>query len=439
MKFLVPIMMVGWIPLNVILFRKYIPPKAVLISVIGGVLFLPVASFDLPVIEYDKETAIAISLLFGIILSGRIADLAFKPKLVDIPIILWCIISPFLSVITNDLGLYSAVTAVIQTVFIWGVYYMAGRIYFTDNDALRFITNGIIIGGLIYIPLVLFEVKMSPQLSNIVYGFFPSSFLQQIRYGGFRPVVFMNHGLMVAMWMAVSFTSALWLYGAGKITEIKRIPMSIIVIMLLISIILCKSANGMIYASLGILGYYYYKKFKSNKIFKFLILIIPVYLALRISAILSIETIINFLSKLFDDARIESLSVRLFQEEVFGRRALDSPFLGWGWMNLAWPRDSDTGLNLVRMIDSFYLVVFSVRGILGLISLYAVLLLGPWKILKSKMASIDAIVLSIVLVFFTIDTLVNGMINPVYVLTAGALISVSQHLKFDKPAGSSDL
>ena len=53
---------------------------------------------------------------------------------------------------------------------------------------------------------------MSPQLSNWIYGFFPHSFIQHIRGDGFRPVVFLEHGLWLGIFlcMAVLGACALW-------------------------------------------------------------------------------------------------------------------------------------------------------------------------------------------------------------------------------------
>ena len=60
-----------------------------------------------------------------------------------------------------------------------------------------------VLGGLIYVPLCLFEVRMSPQLHNMVYGFAQHSFGQTVRGGGWRPMVFMQHGLAVGLFMSV--------------------------------------------------------------------------------------------------------------------------------------------------------------------------------------------------------------------------------------------
>jgi len=439
MNFLVPVMIWGWIPFNIILFRKFSPQKAILISVIGGVIFLPVVSYDLPMINYDKAVSIAVALLCGIIFSGKINELHFTPTKIDMPIFIWCIVSPFLSILTNGLGPYNAFAATIQTSLMWGVYYMAGRIYFSDKEDLRFINRGIILAGIIYIPLTLFEVRMSPQLSIMIYGFFPHDFLQHLRYGGYRPVVFMTSGLMVSLWMAATYTVSLWLYKSGEVTKISKIPMALIVFMLFIVTILCKSANGWVYLILGTLFYFYHIKFKWKMIFKIIIFIIPIYILFRISGILPVETIIDYLSTIFDAHRIESLSVRLFQEGLFGSRAMESPILGWGWIGRAWPIDLFSGANAVSMIDSLYLVTFSIRGFLGLISLYSILLLGPWRILKTANKSIDAVVLSLIILFYTIDTLLNGLFNPIYILVVGALVSFSEKMKDERVTATDEL
>ena len=432
MNFLIPLMMFGWIPFTIILFQKFPAQKAILISVIGGVLFLPVASYDIPMIEYDKVTAIAVALLLGIIVSWSKNNHIFKPKLIDLPIIIWCIVSPLLTILSNGLGIYNAIANILTISLSTGIFYFSGRIYFSDKDALRSLTTGILIGGLIYIPLVLFEVRMSPQLSRIVYGFMPGSWFQSIRYGGYRPVVFMDHGLMVSFWIAATSTVALWLYGTKELTKFKNIPMFFIVILFIISSILCKSANGIVFLIIGGICFLYYKKIKSNLLFKIIILCIPVYIIFRLSGILSIDEMINYLSKGFDADRIESLSVRLRQEELFGAKAFLRPILGWGWMNRAWPIDILTGETAIRMIDSLFMIVFSVKGILGLISFYCVLLLGPWKIFKFHNKSVDINVLSLILIFCAIDTLMNGFINPVFFVTAGSLITISEKLKMSQ-------
>ena len=61
------------------------------------------------------------------------------------------------------------------------------------------------IAGLVYSLPMLFEVRFSPQLHYWFYGYYPSDFIQGMRDGGFRPMVFMGHGLLAAF-----FTMTTW-------------------------------------------------------------------------------------------------------------------------------------------------------------------------------------------------------------------------------------
>jgi hypothetical protein len=79
---------------------------------------------------------------------------------------------------------------------------------------------GFFFGTLVYIPFCLYEVVMSPRLHRIVYGFHPHSFGQAKRGGGWRPVVFMHHGLMNSMWMVSGFLSGFSLALSGRLKSL---------------------------------------------------------------------------------------------------------------------------------------------------------------------------------------------------------------------------
>src|SRR6266545_4824883 len=119
--------------------------------------------------------------------------------------------------------------------------YLIGRIYFNDLESLRELAIAIFVGGLIYLPLCWIEMRLSPQLHVWVYGFHQHSFLQNIRWGGYRPMVFMQHGLMVGMWMCMTALVGVWLWKSGTVRAIWDIPMIVLVPLLLITAILCRS------------------------------------------------------------------------------------------------------------------------------------------------------------------------------------------------------
>ncbi len=430
---LVPIMLFGWIPLTVLSFLVLKPHRAVLFSVIGGWLFLPMASYNLPGLpEYSKSTAITLGLILGGCLSDQRQAASFEWKLYDLPMILWCL-CPIATSMANDLGLYDGLSGSINHILKWGIPYLAGRIYFNSISTLHDLCLGIIIGGLLYVPLCLYEIRMSPQLSNIFYGFFPHSFAQHIRYGGYRPIVFMQHGLMVALWMAVSAIIAFWLWRSSDVKHLKGIPVSFIVVAFAVTTVLCKSANAWTVLTLGFSSYMLYRIFNTSRPFIFFLLLVPLYIILRSSGHLSAQDITSMASLFFDEERIFSLAGRLGQEDIISGEVFKRPFLGWGGYLRGIPIDIYTGETLVSVRDSLWLISFNKYGFIGLFSLYTSLLFGPWLILNNSKCLSKynsnyflslAVALSLIVIFFSIDSLFNGMISPLYITISGALISL---------------
>ena len=99
----------------------------------------------------------------------------------------------------------------------WGIPYFLGRIYFNDLQGLRELSVAIFIGGLIYVPFCLYEIRFSPQLHRLLYGYHQHDFSQTFRFGGYRPMVFMQHGLMVGMWMGMATLAGIWLAWTGAL------------------------------------------------------------------------------------------------------------------------------------------------------------------------------------------------------------------------------
>ncbi len=427
-------MLFGWIPLTALCFMVLRPHHAVLFSVIGGWLFLPIAGYDLPGFpEYNKSTAISIGLILGSFLTRHRREAPFQWKIYDLPIILWCFFCPIATSLSNSLGLYDGVSGALNHTITYGVPYFVGRIYFYNFRALKDLCLGIIIGGIIYIPLCLFEIRMSPKLHREIYGFFQHSFSQHMRYGGYRPIVFMQHGLMVSLWMALSTTIAFWYWRSSDVKHLKGMPMSVIVVALAVTTVLCKSANGWATLTLGISSYMLYRNFNTIRPFKILLLVIPIYIIMRTSGLIATQDISSAASIFFDEERVLSLAERLHQEDIICAEVLKSPFLGWGGYGRGIPIDIYTGKSLVKARDGMWLISFNTFGFAGLFSLYTSLLLGPWLILNNSKRLIKsnsnsfltfAILLSLVVIFFSIDTLLNGMFNPVYIVISGALISL---------------
>ena len=69
-----------------------------------------------------------------------------------------------------------------------------GRAYFGDVKGLRELATVLFIGGLIYIPLYLYEIRLSPQLHNTIYGFHQHDFSPTLAMVAGAPRSFYNMG-----------------------------------------------------------------------------------------------------------------------------------------------------------------------------------------------------------------------------------------------------
>jgi len=440
---LVPIMLFGWPALTVAFFRTMPVRKAVLCSVIGGVLFLPMASYDIPgFIGYNKGVAIAFGIVLAAVLKLDSPRARFRVAAPDLPMLLWCFVAPLATSLSNGLGLYDGVSTMLTHALSWGVMYWAGRVYFSEVSSSRQLCRAIIVGGLLYVPLCLFEVRMSPQLSNIFYGFFPHSFAQHYRYGSYRPIVFMQHGLMVALWMAECSVVAFWMWRSRQVDRLMRIPMALVVFALYATTVLCKSANGWVFLALGTVAYYTFRRSRSAWLLRALVIVLPVYMIVRVTGLVSMEQILQVAQRVFDDERVQSLSIRLLQEDYFNAHAQSRMVFGWGGWGRGWPVDPVTGDRMITMVASFFVITFSAYGLFGLTSLFAALLAGPLTVLRAQARvrevcdsrgresySFDLVLLSMVVIVFALDSLMNALGNPVYVMVTGALVSLGRRVR----------
>ena len=186
MTILVPVALFGWIPLILLLFLLATPRRAVIVAFIGAWLFLPMASYAvLALPDFTKMTATSYGAMLGVVLFDATRLIRFRPSWIDIPIVVYCAV-PMATSLLNGLGVYDGASAIAASVITWGLPYFIGRLYFSDLAGLRELAIGIFVGGLVYLPLCLYEIRMSPQLHNMFYGYHQHDFGMTRRLGGWR-------------------------------------------------------------------------------------------------------------------------------------------------------------------------------------------------------------------------------------------------------------
>jgi hypothetical protein len=426
MTVLVPITLYGWVIVAVILFAVLPPRRAVLVAFITGWLFLPQAAIEfsgLP--DLTKVTAASMGALIGVLLfdAGRLT--AFRFSWVDLPMAAWCL-APGAASIANDLGMHDALSGLLREIFTWGIPYFIGRLYFTDLASLRELAIGVFLGGLVYVPLCLWEIRMSPQLHNIVYGFHPTHFMMTVRFGGYRPMVFMQHGLMVGMWMTSTTLAGVWLWRTGALQKVGSLPMWALVGGLGATTVICKSMGALSLLALGLALLIVNRYLRSSLVLATVLLIAPAYMFVRVQGLWDGQELIDLAASI-DEERAESLAGRLRDENLLIERASERPILGWGGWGRWRVKDEYTGQDLTAS-DGMWVIVRGETGGVGLVCNTLIVLL-PFLLLLRRVPArhwsmptfAGPAILAMLLLLWSIDNLFNAMHNPVYILAAGGL------------------
>lgn len=424
----VPLLLFGWIPVVIFLYRYLLPQRALVISFVAAYLFLPVYDYLLPGLPaYGKMSATCYATLIAILCYDINILKKFRPSLIDIPMLFW-ISSALISSITNGLNLYDGFRAASEQIIIWAIPYFLGRVYLNSLSGLRQLAIGIFTGGILYAPLCLIEFKMSPFLHAKVYGIAANDYAwgQSIRKGGYRPVLFTVHGLSVALWMMAATLIGVWLWQSGSLHRFCNISMKWLVPPLLFIMVLIQSSGALLYLILSLIALYIAKWLRTSLMVILIIGMISSYLYIATTGNFDGDQIVTFISTAINPERAQSLEYRLDNEKALVAKARQRMIFGWA----GWGRSriyNEWGLD-ASVTDSWWVIVFGVNGIFGLVSGTTVLLLPvvlfifyypakTWS--HPKIAPTAAIAL--VLVSYMIDNLFNAMTMPVFVLGVGGL------------------
>ncbi|MFK5951473.1 MAG: hypothetical protein QM498_00330 [Desulfobacterium sp.] len=415
------------IPACFYFFSKYGGAKAVIIAFFGAVLFLPMEELHVPLILYNKMTAVGIGVMFAIkALDGETLE-NFSLHPVDYPMLIW-LFSVVFSSILNGLGVKDGFQESFNTFTLWGVPYLAGRLYFSDPKGHLLLCQALFICGLIYIPLVAFELVMSPQAHNIVYGYMQHSFAQVIRGGGYRPMVFMQHGIMLGTFMCMAAFVGIWCTATGVFPKKQwGLPSWLLSLVMLFSAIMCKSSGAIGLMFLGLIALFTSARLKTGLLIWMMLLIPPAYISTRSTGYWDGQNAIDLITEKFSEDRAASLAFRFDNENILVEKAQERPFFGWGGWGRARVYDIDTGEDL-STTDGFWVIILGSRGFMGLISVSLVLFLPmllftlknhPKTWAQPEIA--PSAVIAIIPLLFLIDCTLNAMVNQMYIIFAGGI------------------
>ncbi|MDF3128261.1 hypothetical protein P0Y35_03530 [Kiritimatiellaeota bacterium B1221] len=432
---LVPLTMFTCLPLILWLFSKNPgrPGFAVIVGFLATFMFLPNHHYPLPLFpDYDKISAAGYAVLLGTAMfhSERFKTVHFSAW--DLPIMVWCCV-PFFTSISNALGAYDGLNALLGRGIQWGVPYIIGRIYFQDRQSMEALCLGFFVGTLVYIPFCLYEVVMSPRLHKIIYGFHPHDFGQAKRGGGWRPVVFMHHGLMNSMWMVSGFLSGFSLALSGRLKKLLppllkpyTLPM---LLLLFITILLLKSTGALALLLMGIMVLVFTRITRISLPLRILMILPFLYVTTRSLSIWDGQNLIDGVASIASTERTGSLEYRINNETILTEHAWKRPVLGWG----EWKRSfvtNDLG-EIVSVPDGLWILAFGKSGYIGLYALIALFFVPPFLFLKNFPTSrwrepevVAILAAPLLIMLFALDSLLNDMFNPLMLLLAGGLVGL---------------
>lgn len=425
---------------------RYPTKKAIFISIVLTTLLLPSAfSADVPLLPpLDKDNITGLSLILFLFLMrkkfrifqpglstilfiGYFIVIAITVELNAIPIII--IGSKYLPGLT-----YHDIFSTIIRLIIYTMPFFLGRYFSTSLKDTEIFFKIMVVMALIYTLPMLFELKMSPQLHNIFYGYQPSQFVQEIREDGYRPMVFVGHGLGLAFWMSTCILAAVALLK-NKIRSTILSPV-VVVCYLFVVLIFCKTWSAAAYA---VLGMFFILKLRPSTQVKWSFIIAAIvilYPIAKVNEVIPEKEIISTISQ-YNPARAQSLEFRFQNENEMLTHVLEKPFFGWG----SWGRNriySKWDGRDLSVTDGRWIAELGTNGWIGFLFYYAILLtplyyaLKTFKYIKEPKDQVYFAALSIILAICIIDSIPNTGMGPMHLFLAGILLGQAEFLNKQK-------
>ncbi len=373
----VPIAIFGYMLVGPLLFTMLPARRAVIASMIIGTMFLPNASYQVPVLRaFGKSEATVFATLLGVIIFDGSRLSKYRFHWIDIPMVIWCL-CPFVSSVTNGLGVYDGLAEIVPNVTLYGLPYLIARLYVWDREGARELAIGMMIGGLVYVPFCLLEMRAGPFFHSKVYGYYPHNWWEQLKAGGWRPSVFFIHGLWLGGFMAYASICALSLWWSKSAIRLWGWPISWFGLLVIVTMLNCKS-NGAI--AIFVLGAGVVIAARYRKLACALLIMLPLaYTSARVSGLWSGESLVSFYGGK-DDQAGGSLNTRRFLEDAIITRAMEQPVFGWGGYGRSLEVMTERGKN--AWTEAIWTKAIGERGLIGLWAWMLSGLLPAWIALR---------------------------------------------------------
>jgi hypothetical protein len=434
-----------WIPFSVAAFAFLKPHRAVAFLLVAATLFLPeLEFFDIKLMPNLNKKTVACAWVFIPALfwcSSRLkrASLGGVTWMLFGLLMVVCVgramtntdpIALGHNVVIPPILPHTALTFMMEEFLLVFVPFFLGAALFNDRDSLRDLVKAFVLGGLAYLPLVITEIRVSPQLHAWVYGYHQHDWRQVMRDGSYRPMVFMNHGLAVALFMA---TSALLTFTLAKAREKLR-GLGVFPLAVVLSVVLAASHSlGALVLLVACAPLVVLMSPRMQLRAAVLIaLLVMAYPMLRAYDWFPTKTILQWAKSISED-RAGSMAFRFLNEDMALKRAFERPLFGWGGFDRIFVYNKETGEE-ISILDGAWLITYCASGVLGFVARFGLLTYPIWYAYrrirrvtnKSDQALIGGLALTTAMV--SVDLLPNGMFTYFPHLLAGVLLGATREM-----------
>jgi len=435
-------MLAVWPAIAISITRKKAPDVALILLFLVPYLVLPpTITLNLGITSsLDKYLIPSLTALF--IMRGRYGAIYFLPESFSTRVlILMLVLSPCLTFLYNrdpiflpaqiipGLSIKDAINMELFN-FCWiYVPFLLGFAWLKSPESHQKLLAIVSVAGLTYSIPMLWEVRMSPQLNTKLYGFFPSGFEQQMRAGGFRPVVFLEHGLRVAVFFAMSIMATMAIYKTVDKDKKPTTKGRLKLVYMFVVMFLCKTWSALIYTAIALALFF---ATKPKMWIRFSVLVVGLVFAfpfIRNANYMPVHQISDFFSQYSSD-RAGSLQYRFDNEDILLDRANERPLAGWG----GWGRSRvyNAAGQDISVTDGTWIIAFGVSGWVGYIAEFGLILFPMFFAARKLGGNQDMEIptctagIFIILAFNMIDLIPNSSITPFNYLLSGALMGYAK-------------
>jgi hypothetical protein len=445
----------SWPLVAVGLFMLFPPCWACAVTLIGGEMFLP-ANFvvrlgGLPPV--DKDLMVSMSAVLGcLIIKPRALWGGSKTGRGYFIFILILIVGLYFTLQTNSdsikvghrvlpgLTFHDFLAMATRGSLYWWPAFFLGRRLFTKVDDLAVLCAVLTVGGLVYSLFIFVELRMSPQFNIWVYGYRAFDFAETIRGGGYRPSVFMRHGLTLALFMLISLLAATGLARAR--IRLFGVSSRWFAAYLALVLLACHSAGALVNAVVLVPSLIWMRPRSQVRLATAIAGLVVIYPLLRFYDLIPVDSVLNFFTATFGSDRAASVAFRLRNESDLLRKAIERPWFGWG----GWGRQSlySPWGSLLSTVDGEWILLLGYSGVVGFVGAFGLLVVPIFKfarkMFRRTVSPRDAILGSTVLFMgaaYVFDLLPNSGVAPYLMMIIGALAGaeLDDRPRYESPAG----